>query len=44
MLDAWPAVGGFKWKRTQEGFLYWCNILNKLRNHPLYKQYKNDRR
>lgn len=43
-VDAWPAVGGFKWERTQEGFLYWCNISNNLCNHPLYKQYKNDRR
>lgn len=41
--DAWPAVGGFKWEHTHEGYSYWCNISNTLRNHPLYKQYKNDR-
>ena len=41
--DAWPAVGGFKWERTHEGFSYWCEVSRTLRNHPLYKQYKNDR-
>jgi hypothetical protein len=41
--DAWPAVGGFNWSRTSEGFLYWSDISNTIRNHPLYKKYKNDR-
>ena len=36
--------GGFKWSDTTEGLEYWYNRANELRNHPLYKQYKNDRR
>lgn len=35
---------GFNWDDTEEGFSYWQNIRDILRNHPLYKQYKNDRR
>ena len=34
--------GGFVWAKTTEGWGYWCNQIDKLRNHPLYKQYKND--
>ena len=42
--DAWPAIGGFKWERTREGFAYWSNINMCLIKHHLYKKYKNDRR
>lgn len=42
--DAWPAVGGFKWDRTREGFAFWSNIHTHLISHPLYKRYKNERR
>ena len=41
--DAWSSVGGFNWERTHEGSSYWCDVSNTLRNHPLYKKYKNDR-
>lgn len=41
--DAWPAVGGFKWDRTREGFAYWYDIHTCLISNPLYKKYKNDR-
>ena len=34
--------GGFVWSTTTEGWDYWDNQIEKLRNHPLYKQYKND--
>lgn len=34
--------GGFVWAKTTEGWGYWCDQIDKLRNHPLYKQYKND--
>ena len=34
--------GGFAWIATTEGLDYWNNQIKKLRNHPLYKQYKND--
>ena len=36
--------GGFLWGNTTEGYDYWCNQIEELRNHPLYKRYKNDRR
>lgn len=42
--DAWPSVGGFKWNATHEGFSFWNDVANALRNHPLYKKYINDRR
>ena len=34
--------GGFAWNSTTEGWKYWYNQIDELRNHPLYKQYKND--
>ena len=34
--------GGFVWAKTTEGWDYWCDQIDELRNHPLYKQYKND--
>lgn len=34
--------GGFVWNKTTEGHDYWYNQTDELRNHPLYKQYKND--
>lgn len=34
--------GGFVWWDTTEGHIYWYNQIEKLRNHTLYKQYKND--
>lgn len=34
--------GGFVWAKTTEGWGYWCDQIDELRNHPLYKQYKND--
>lgn len=34
--------GGFNWDATTEGWEYWYNRANELRNHSLYKQYKND--
>ena len=34
--------GGFMWDETTEGWCYWNNQVEELRNHPLYKQYKND--
>ena len=34
--------GGFVWSNTTEGHDYWHNQIDELRNHPLYKQYKND--
>lgn len=46
-LQRWDAPkcdGGFNWGSTIEGFHYWCTIMNKIANHPLYKKYKNDRR
>lgn len=35
--------GGFIWDDTTEGWGYWHIQAEKLRNHPLYKKYKNDR-
>ena len=36
---------GFTWSSTEEDHWYWDNILmGTLEKHPLYKQYKNDRR
>ena len=35
-------TGGFMWGETTEGWCYWNNQVEELRNHPLYKQYKND--
>jgi hypothetical protein len=34
--------GGFVWAKTTEGWGYWHDRVDELRNHPLYKQYKND--
>ena len=34
--------GGFTWDNTTEDWYYWNNQVEELRNHPLYKQYKND--
>ena len=34
--------GGFMWDKTTEDWYYWNNQVEELRNHPLYKQYKND--
>ena len=36
--------GGFVWAKTTEGWDYWSDQVEELKNHPLYKQYKNDRR
>ena len=37
--------GGFLWSITKEGQDFWyTTIINKLKEHPLYKKYKNDRR
>lgn len=36
--------GGFMWDDTTEGWSYWHSQTEKLRNHPFYRQYKNDRR
>ena len=36
--------GGFMWDHTAEKWDYWHGLANQLRNHPLYKKYKNDRR
>lgn len=36
---------GFTWSNTKEGHWYWHDILmHTFTEHPLYKQYKNDRR
>lgn len=36
---------GFTWNNTKEGYLFWnMMLINTLEEHPLYKQYKNDRR
>lgn len=45
-LQRWNAPkynGGFSWGSTIEGFHYWHTVMSKIANHPLYKQYKNDR-
>ena len=34
--DAWPSIGGFKWDRTHEGFLYWSSIHKRLISNPIY--------
>lgn len=34
--------GGFVWAKTTEGHIYWNDQIEELRNHPLYKRYKND--
>ena len=36
--------GGFMWDDTTEGWSHWNSQTEKLRNHKLYRQYKNDRR
>ena len=36
--------GGFMWDDTTEGWGHWYSQAEKLRNHTLYRQYKNDRR
>ena len=37
--------GGFTWIDTKEGQKFWNQTLfNTLTDHPLYKQYMNDRR
>ena len=36
--------GGFIWDQTTEGWGYWSDQAEKVRSHPLYKKYKNDRR
>lgn len=37
--------GGFTWVNTKEGNEFWSTLLtDTLKYHPLYKQYKNDRR
>jgi hypothetical protein len=42
-VDRWDK--GFTWSNTKEGHWYWSNVLlNIFAEHPLYKQYKNDRR
>ena len=36
---------GFTWSDTKEGHSFWDNlIVDTFKEHPLYKQYKNDRR
>ena len=35
--------GGFIWKNTKEGHEFWLTTINHLREHYLYKQYKNER-
>ena len=36
---------GFNWSNTKEDHWYWHNIIvGTFMEHPLYKQYKNDRR
>ena len=42
-IDRWEK--GFTWSSTKEGHCYWRDILiDTFEKHPLYKQYKNDRR
>lgn len=37
--------GGFIWDNTKEGYRFWDQTLfDTLTDHPLYKQYMNDRR
>lgn len=36
--------GGFMWDDTTEGWDHWNSQAEKLKNHTLYRQYKNDRR
>lgn len=42
-----PSVGsdsrGFTWRDTKEGHEFWHTIIDQLREHYLYKQYKNER-
>ena len=39
------AIGGFDWSSTKEGFTFWeKQLADHFKIHPLYKQYKNDRR
>lgn len=36
---------GFAWSDTKEGHSFWNNLIVYIfKEHPLYKQYKNDRR
>jgi hypothetical protein len=35
--------GGFIWKNTIEGHEFWKTIIDQLREHYLYKQYRNER-
>jgi hypothetical protein len=42
--DAGKFDRGFTWSDTKEGHWYWYNIIiGTLKEHPLYKQYKNGR-
>ena len=36
--------GGFVWDRTADGWSYWCDRIEELKNHSLYIKYKNDGR
>ena len=36
--------GGFVWNNTTEGWDYWSDRAEEIKNHPLYKKYINDRR
>lgn len=42
-----PSAGscarGFTWRNTKEGHEFWHTIIDQLREHYLYKQYKNER-
>ena len=37
-------VGGFNWSETKEGHAFWDNkMVDIFQQHPLYKEYLNDR-
>ena len=43
--DASECAGGFTWGRTKEGHKFWLTIMyDTLKEHHLYKKWKNDRR
>lgn len=41
--SAGSSARGFTWKNTIEGHEFWKTIIDQLREHYLYKQYRNER-
>ena len=45
MPNADRSDGGFIWSITKEGHRFWhITMIDTLKEHPLYRKYKNDRR